>query len=134
MVKRSPNHQFLCWLKAMEVNYWEAAVLLKTTVSRVEGYALGTLPITPKHSRQCRLLLKLRGRGLPFIRCRFFASPIYVNPKLNPCLIFRYEGRRGAPALAGFPHHGRIQALFNHGPLQRGVRLRIDAAAGDAYY
>ena len=67
MVKRSPNHQFLCWLKVMEVNYWEAAVLLKTTVSRVEGYASGTLPITPKHSRQCRLLLKLRGRGLPFI-------------------------------------------------------------------
>ena len=67
MVKPSPNHQFLCRLKAMEVKFWEAAVLLKTTVSRVEGYASGTLPITPKHSRQCRLLLKLRGRGLPFI-------------------------------------------------------------------
>ena len=39
----------------------------KPVVALVEGYALGTLPITPKHSRQCRLLLKLRGKGLPFI-------------------------------------------------------------------
>lgn len=67
MVKPSSNQQFLCWLKAMNINYWEAAVLLKTTVARVEGYALGILPITPKHSRQCRLLLKLTGKGPPNI-------------------------------------------------------------------
>gem|GEM_PF-2563762 len=67
MVKPSPNHQFLCWLKAMDISYQEAAILLKIPVSRVEGYASGTLPITPKHSRQCRLLLKLSGKGLPNI-------------------------------------------------------------------
>ena len=67
MVKPSANQQFIHWLKAMDINHWEAAALLKTTVAKIEKYALGTLPITPKHSRQCRLLLKLRGKGLPNI-------------------------------------------------------------------
>ena len=67
MPNKVNNQQFLYWIKTMDISYQEAAVLLKTTVARIEKYALGTLPITPKHSRQCRLLLKLRGKGLPNI-------------------------------------------------------------------
>ena len=67
MIKPSANQQFLYWIKTMDISYQEAAVLLKTAVARIEKYAFGTLPITPKHSRQCRLLLKLSGKGLPNI-------------------------------------------------------------------
>lgn len=59
------NKQFLSWLRVMEVDYWEASVLLNTTVIRIEKYALGMLPITPKHSEECWLLLERRGKQLP---------------------------------------------------------------------
>ncbi len=65
MVCERGNQQFLYWLKAMDSSYQEAAVLLKTTVTRIERYALGTLPITPKHSGQCRQFLRARGKAPP---------------------------------------------------------------------
>ena len=61
------NQEFLYWIKTMDISYEEASVLLKTTVTRIEKYVSGTLPVIPKHSSQCRLFLKLRGKRIPNI-------------------------------------------------------------------
>lgn len=58
------NQQFLYWLREMGVDYWDASVLLNTTVTRIEKYVLGLLPVTPKHSQECWLLLERRRQNL----------------------------------------------------------------------
>ncbi len=58
------NQEFLYWLKEMRIDYWDASVLLNTTVSRIEKYALGLLPVTPKHSEKCWFLLERRRQEL----------------------------------------------------------------------
>ncbi len=58
------NQQFLYWLKEMGIDYWDASVLLNTTVSRIEKYALGLLPVTPKHSEKCWFLLERHRQDL----------------------------------------------------------------------
>ena len=63
MSKEVNNSQFLYWLKTMNLSSHEAAVLLKTTVPRIEAYTLGTLPLTPKHSGECRRQLRARGKA-----------------------------------------------------------------------
>ena len=58
------NQQFLYWLKEMGIDYWDASRLLGTTVTRIEKYALGILPISAKHSQDCWLLLERRRKQL----------------------------------------------------------------------
>ena len=60
MLNQLNRQQFCYWLDSMEITYEEAAELLKTSVSTIEGYALGAFKVSSLHTSECHLLLRLK--------------------------------------------------------------------------
>ena len=57
MYENFTSLQFCQWLEMMCITSEEAAVLLKTSMTIIQGYIAGSPTVTPKHSGICRFLL-----------------------------------------------------------------------------
>ena len=62
MFRELNRQQFCYWLDTMDITYEEAAELLKTSVSTIEGYALGAFKVSSQHSSEGHLLLRLKSK------------------------------------------------------------------------